>query len=62
MSVDTRSCTPGVPYGNTFTVVNRYCMTHAGHGKSRLRVYSRVDFVRSILLGGKAQACIKCQC
>ncbi|KAJ3099935.1 Protein Aster-B [Phlyctochytrium planicorne] len=44
------SSTPQVPYGTQFHVVNTYCITHAGHGKAHLRVFSRVELSQKLML------------
>ncbi|TPX64551.1 hypothetical protein SpCBS45565_g05811 [Spizellomyces sp. 'palustris'] len=41
--------TPKAPYGEYFTLLNRYCITHAGPGKTRLRITSKVDFNKRVM-------------
>jgi hypothetical protein len=48
-TVETYCKTPKVPYGEFFTVVNRYCLTHQGPGKSRLLMTAKVDTVKKLM-------------
>ncbi|KAI8802995.1 hypothetical protein BJ742DRAFT_512731 [Cladochytrium replicatum] len=48
--VDVIVKTPKVPYGDTFSVYNRYCITHEAPGKTRMRVRARVDFTKKLML------------
>ncbi|KNC96387.1 uncharacterized protein SPPG_08286 [Spizellomyces punctatus DAOM BR117] len=41
--------TPKAPYGEYFTLMSRYCITHAGPGKTRLRITSKVDFNKRVM-------------
>ncbi|KAJ3145309.1 hypothetical protein HDU89_007166 [Geranomyces variabilis] len=41
--------TPKAPYGEFFTPVTRYCITHAGPGKARLKVTVKVDFTKRLM-------------
>ncbi|KAJ3176236.1 Protein Aster-A [Geranomyces variabilis] len=41
--------TPKAPYGEFFSPVTRYCITHAGPGKARLRVTLKVDFTKRLM-------------
>ncbi|KAJ3319204.1 hypothetical protein HDU76_000619 [Blyttiomyces sp. JEL0837] len=45
-----RSSTPSVPYGTLFCTVNRYCLKFAGPRKTHVRVFCRVDFVKTLLM------------
>ncbi|KAI8344436.1 hypothetical protein BC941DRAFT_408637 [Chlamydoabsidia padenii] len=47
MTVLTTTQTPDVPYGATFSVKTRTCMTWAGYGKVRILVTVLVDFTKS---------------
>ncbi|KAJ3409946.1 hypothetical protein HDV05_004145 [Chytridiales sp. JEL 0842] len=53
--VDAAAKTPKVPYGEMFTVINRYCLTHEGPGKARLRISTKVDFVKKLMLKGQIE-------
>ncbi|KAI8804432.1 hypothetical protein BJ742DRAFT_456230 [Cladochytrium replicatum] len=48
--VDVIVKTPKVPYGDTFSVYNRYCITHEAPGRTRMRVRARVDFTKKLML------------
>ncbi|KAJ3117270.1 hypothetical protein HDU96_007309 [Phlyctochytrium bullatum] len=50
ISVVSKSNTPHVPYGTMFTVVTSYCLVHAGHGKSHLRMFTHCEFVKPLML------------
>ncbi|KAI8589967.1 hypothetical protein BDZ88DRAFT_416554 [Geranomyces variabilis] len=41
--------TPKAPYGEFFSPVTRYCITHAGPGKARLKVTVKVDFTKRLM-------------
>ncbi|KAI9357262.1 hypothetical protein DFJ73DRAFT_821086 [Zopfochytrium polystomum] len=53
VSVDCKSSTPFVPYGGSFFIGNQYCLTQAGPGHARMRVFCRVEFTRLLLLKEK---------
>ncbi|PJF19825.1 hypothetical protein PSACC_00439 [Paramicrosporidium saccamoebae] len=42
--------TPGVPYGDSFVMVSRYCMTHHSDGHARLRTFVGLNWVKSPLV------------
>ncbi|KAI9095887.1 hypothetical protein DFS34DRAFT_166136 [Phlyctochytrium arcticum] len=48
--------TPKVPYGECFTVYNRYCITHAGPGKTRVKITSKVDFNKRLMWKNQIEA------
>ncbi|KAI9004764.1 hypothetical protein BC832DRAFT_65894 [Gaertneriomyces semiglobifer] len=41
--------TPKAPYGENFSSVSRYCITHAAPGKTRLLITARVDFSKRLM-------------
>ena len=42
-------CTPmGIPYADSFSVLNRYCLTRVSKETSRLRVTSEVKYKKSV--------------
>ncbi|KAI8908126.1 hypothetical protein DFJ77DRAFT_513527 [Powellomyces hirtus] len=41
--------TPKAPYGEFFMPINRYCLTHAGPGKTRMLVTVKVDFTKRLM-------------
>ncbi|KAJ3185934.1 Protein Aster-B [Gaertneriomyces sp. JEL0708] len=41
--------TPKAPYGENFSSVSRYCITHAASGKTRLLITARVDFSKRLM-------------
>ncbi|KAI8817203.1 uncharacterized protein EV422DRAFT_622878 [Fimicolochytrium jonesii] len=47
--VETAVRTPKAPYGEYFTNVNRWCLTHAGRERSRLFVTTKVDFAKRLM-------------
>ncbi|XP_061165219.1 protein Aster-B-like [Saccostrea echinata] len=47
-TVDTECSCLGIPYGNTFIVVNRYCISKVNRYKSRLQVTSEVRYKKSV--------------
>jgi len=49
MYVIDAECTPlGIPYSDTFYVMNRYCLTRVSKDKCRLRVTSEVKYRKSV--------------
>lgn len=42
--------TPGVPYGETFTMISKYCMTLHSPGHSRLRTFVGLNWIKSPLV------------
>ncbi|KAJ1569612.1 Protein Aster-A [Nowakowskiella sp. JEL0078] len=54
--VETSVTTPKVPFGDTFTIVTRYCFTHEGKEKSRLVMRVRVDFTKKFMLKGAVES------
>ncbi|KAJ3126482.1 Protein Aster-B [Nowakowskiella sp. JEL0407] len=54
--VDAITKTPKVPYGDYFTVNNRYCLTHVAPGKSRLTIRATVDFIKKTMMKGTIES------
>ncbi|KAJ3090980.1 hypothetical protein HK102_002055 [Quaeritorhiza haematococci] len=54
--VETVAKTPKVPYGDCFTTVVRYCISHAGPNKARLLVTGKVDFSKKTMWKDKIEA------
>ena len=46
--LDTETVNAGVPYGDSFYVFNRYCITRVSPAKCRLRVTSDVRYKKSV--------------
>ncbi|KAJ3054945.1 Protein Aster-B [Rhizophlyctis rosea] len=42
--VENTTRTPKIPFGDCFTNVDRYCLTHAGVGKTKLKVTGKIDW------------------
>ncbi|KAJ3134248.1 hypothetical protein HK101_004369 [Irineochytrium annulatum] len=55
-TVETTSRTPKVPYGEFFTVVNRYCITYETPSSTRLTVTTKLDFTKKLLLKDRIEA------
>ncbi|KAK7497103.1 hypothetical protein BaRGS_00011633 [Batillaria attramentaria] len=47
--VDCECCNGGIPYGDSFYVVNRYCLTRVSLTKCRLRVTSALKFRKHVM-------------
>ncbi|KAJ3042627.1 hypothetical protein HDV00_006906 [Rhizophlyctis rosea] len=47
--VESVTRTPKIPFGDAFTNVDRYCLTHAGIGKTKLRVTGKTDFIKKVM-------------
>ncbi|KAJ3006269.1 hypothetical protein HKX48_000208 [Thoreauomyces humboldtii] len=41
--------TPKAPYGEFFNPINRYCLTHAGPGKTRILVTVKVEYTKRLM-------------
>ncbi|KAJ8316446.1 hypothetical protein KUTeg_006460 [Tegillarca granosa] len=46
--IDVECTCPGIPYGDTFMVVNRYCLSKVSKSKCRLKVSSEVRYKKSV--------------
>lgn len=47
-TVDTECSCLGIPYGNTFIVVNKYCVSKVSRYKSRIQISSEVRYKKSV--------------
>eukprot|EP01137_Pigoraptor_chileana_P029953 Opistho-2@15900 len=45
--VETEVITPNVPYGDTFAIVSRYCITSVAANKARVKMFCEVKFLKS---------------
>ncbi|CAG2199729.1 Protein Aster-A [Mytilus edulis] len=46
--IDCECCMNGIPYGDTFMVVNRYCLTRVLKNRSRLKVTTEIRYKKSV--------------
>ena len=51
--VDCRVENRGLPYSGSFYVLNRFCLTAAGVGRTRIRVCSKVVYTKSVFVVAK---------
>nr|XP_022324315.1 GRAM domain-containing protein 1B-like isoform X4 [Crassostrea virginica] len=47
-TVDTECSCLGIPYGTTFIVVNKYCVSKVSRSKSRIQISSEVKYKKSV--------------
>ncbi|KAJ3213904.1 hypothetical protein HDU67_002310 [Dinochytrium kinnereticum] len=55
-TIESTSKTPRVPYGESFQIITRYCLTHEGVNRSRLLITAKVDFVKKLMLKDRIEA------
>jgi VAD1 Analog of StAR-related lipid transfer domain len=46
--IDTECVNGGIPYGENFYVVNRYCISRVSSTKCRLRITSQIKYRKSV--------------
>ena len=47
--IDCECCNGGIPYGDSFYVVLRYCLTRVSLNKCRVQVTSELKFRKSVI-------------
>ncbi|KXS18304.1 hypothetical protein M427DRAFT_207560 [Gonapodya prolifera JEL478] len=55
--VNTSVQTPKIPYGDTFTIESRYCITSLGDGRTRMLLTMRVDVQKQVWITGEWPTC-----
>ena len=46
--IDTECVNGGIPYGENFYVINRFCITRVSSGKCRLRITSQIKYRKNV--------------
>lgn len=51
--IDCECRTPTIPYGDSFYIINRYCLTRVADTKSRLHITSQIVYLKNVFFKSK---------